>query len=278
MNNSIHPCLWFDGDALEAAQFYCDTFSNATIITNTPLVVQWEIEGLKMMGLNGGAMFQKNPSISMMLVCSPTEIETLYHQLMAGGSALMQLDKYPWAEQYAWVADRFGMSWQLITGDLPESGDKIFPAFLFTGNVFGQAAEAIHFYCSLFPNSKTMQMVYNTDADGQTSNTLMYGDFILDNAPFAAMDGPGDHSFSFNEAVSLVVECSNQQEIDHYWNGLTKDGMESRCGWLKDRFGVSWQIVPKMLGSWMQNPERAKRVSAAFMQMTKLDIATLENA
>jgi predicted 3-demethylubiquinone-9 3-methyltransferase (glyoxalase superfamily) len=92
------------------------------------------------------------------------------------------------------------------------------------------------------------------------------------------MDGPGAHAYTFNEAVSLVVNCDTQDEIDDYWNKLTNGGQESQCGWLKDRFGVSWQIVPAILGKLMNDPERAPRVMQALMKMKKFDIDTLLNA
>ena len=92
------------------------------------------------------------------------------------------------------------------------------------------------------------------------------------------MDGPGDHQFKFNEGVSFVVECEKQEEIDYYWNKLTEGGKESRCGWLVDKFGVSWQIVPAIIGSLMTDPEKVPRVMQAVMKMKKLDIETLVNA
>lgn len=93
-----------------------------------------------------------------------------------------------------------------------------------------------------------------------------------------AIDSGAPHQFQFAPGVSLVINCQSQDEIDCYWDNLQKGGKESMCGWLSDRFGVSWQVVPDKLGEWMRDPERSKRVSGAFMQMRKLDWATLENA
>jgi len=141
MNNPIYPCLWFDGKAKEAAEFYCSVFKDSKIITDTPMVVQFELNGSRFMGLNGGPHFK------------------------------------------------------------------------------------------------------------------------------------------FNEAVSLVVTCENQEEIDYYWEKLTGDGgQESMCGWLKDKYGLSWQIVPSNLGKLMTDPVRAQRVMPVLMQMKKLDIRKLEEA
>ena len=141
MSTTIHPCLWFNGNAKEAATFYCAIFKNSRIITDTPMVVNWELDGKRFMGLNGG------------------------------------------------------------------------------------------------PN------------------------------------------FTFSEAVSMVVECDNQEEIDHYWDSLIKDGgQESRCGWLKDKFGFSWQIIPRNIGSYISNPETSDRAMQALLKMKKIIIADLENA
>jgi predicted 3-demethylubiquinone-9 3-methyltransferase (glyoxalase superfamily) len=141
MSNPIYPCLWFDGKAKEAAEFYCFVFKNSKILIDTPMVVQFELNGSRFMGLNGGP------------------------------------------------------------------------------------------------------------------------------------------SFKFNEAVSLVVNCENQQEIDYYWEKLTAEGgQESMCGWLKDKYGLSWQIIPENMGKLMTDPERAQRIMPVLMQMKKLDIRKLEEA
>lgn len=279
MNNRIHPCLWFDGTAKAAAEFYTGIFKNSRIITNTPLVVMFEIEGKKIMGLNGGPMFKLNSSISLYVSCESTdEINETYHKLMEGGSAMMQLDKYPWSERYAWVADKFGMTWQLILDAKHPPEQKISSAFLFTGSQFGNGAAAMKKYISVFPDSKVFDENIYPEGDPQTAGKLMFGQYSLDNEIFVAMDGPGEHQFKFNEAFSLVVECDDQAELDGYWTSLTENGEESRCGWLKDEFGVSWQILPKVLPELLKDPEKSKRVMAEVMKQIKLDIQKLVDA
>ena len=140
MTNQIYPCLWFDGKAKAAAEFYCSVFKNGKILTDSPMVVTFEVNGTKFMGLNGGPQFK------------------------------------------------------------------------------------------------------------------------------------------FNESISFVVNCDTQDEIDYYWNKLTEGGEESMCGWLKDKFGISWQIVPTIIGELMSDPEKAQRVIKAFMNMRKLDIEIMRNA
>ena len=279
MNNSIFPCLWFDGNAKEAAELYCNVFGNSKITVDTPMVVQFEIEGKKLMGLNGGPIFTINPSISLFVTCeTDEEIDRIYKMLSEGGQVMMALDKYPWSQKYGWVADKFGMTWQLMLGTVPENAQKITTSFLFVGDKCGKAQEAIKHYTSIFPNSSILHLEIYKAGEEQPEGNLKFGNFLLDNELFAAMDGTGNHNFTFNEGVSLTVECDSQEEIDRYWSRLTEGGEESRCGWLKDKFGISWQIVPKVLGQLMTDPARAQRVMAEVMKMKKLDLETMVNA
>lgn len=279
MNNNIFPCLWFNGNAKEAASFYCTVFSNSKITTDTPMVVQFEIEGKKLMGLNGGPAFKINPSISLFVTCATSEeVERLYNHLLDDGSAMMALDKYPWSEKYAWVADKFGMTWQLMLGKLPEGGQKVTTSFLFVNELCGRGEEAVKHYTSIFPNSAISHLETYKAGEEQPEGNLKFGHFALNGEMFAAMDGTGNHNFKFSEGVSIVAECETQEEIDNYWNKLTEGGDESMCGWLKDKFGVSWQIVPKVLGSLMKDGAKAQRVMGEVMKMKKLDIQTLVDA
>jgi len=139
--------------------------------------------------------------------------------------------------------------------------NSIYPCLWFDG----QALEAAQFYCSVFKDSK------NIDSN------QMVATFELKGQKFMALNG--GPQFKFNEAVSLVVDCKDQEEIDYYWNKLTADGgSEGNCGWLKDKFGVSWQIVPTILGKLLSAPGKSQKVMEAFMKMKKFDIKTLENA
>lgn len=278
MKKTIYPCLWFDGNAKASADFYCSIFKNSKIINNTPMVVLFEIEGKLIMGLNGGPMFKINPSISLFVTCETNEeIESIWNQLSKEGTIMMPLDQYPWSEKYGFVADKFGVCWQLMLGEIPPNGQKIMPCFLFVGEQYGKAQAAIKQYTSIFPNSKIQNLSIDESEDQQQKGSLKFGNFKLQNELFAAMDGFGKHQFQFNEGVSLVVECDTQDEIDNYWTKLTEGGSESQCGWLKDRFGVSWQIVPTILSELMSDPEKASRVVQAFMKMKKFNIETLLN-
>ncbi len=138
--------------------------------------------------------------------------------------------------------------------------ESIYPCLWFNGN----AKEAADFYCSVFKNSKII-----------SENPIVII-FELNGSKFMALNG--NKKFEFNESLSFVVQCKDQQEIDDYWYTLTKEGKESMCGWLKDKYGVSWQIVPSILPELMNDPARAAKVTQAFLKMKKFDIATLLNA
>jgi predicted 3-demethylubiquinone-9 3-methyltransferase (glyoxalase superfamily) len=279
MSNNIHPCLWYDGNAKAAAEFYCSLFPQSKITVDTPMVVNFEINGQKFMGLNGGPMFKPNPSISFFVISeSDDEIDELYKQLADDGIIMMPLDKYDWSERYAFVQDRFGLAWQIMKGKYSDVNQKIVPSFLFLGNSFGKAEAAVKFYAEVFPQSSVNGILLYQENEGPAAGTVKHSQFKLDDKVFMAMDGFGEHTFAFNEAISFVVECKDQEEIDYYWNKFTADGgQESRCGWLKDKFGVSWQIIPSVLGKLMTG-SAAPKVMQAFMKMKKFIIADLEKA
>ena len=190
----------------------------------------------------------------------------------------MELDTYPWASQYGWVEDQFGVSWQL-TLDKPEGiSERFYPAFMFTGAHYGLAESAINHYLSIFEHT-SLRFISRYGADQPTQEgKINHAQFLLNGQLFAALESNLTHNFNFSEGVSLVVECEDQQEIDFYWQELSKGGSESQCGWLKDRFGVSWQVVPAVLKTLMSDPDRAPRVIQAFLTMKKFDIETLVNA
>ena len=278
MNNTLYPCLWFDGNAKQAAEFYCSVFQNSKIVDDTPMVVTFELNGKRIMGLNGGPMFRFNPSISLFVYCETLEeTNSVWNKLMEGGKALMPIDQYPWSKRYGWLEDKFGFTWQISIQDSDDSKLTITPAMLFTGNQFGRAEEAISFYSSVFDNSSTDLLMHYEENDPNAGKVL-YSEFRLNNYSIIAMDGPGVHEYTFNEAVSFTVSCRTQEEIDYYWSRLTDGGSEGQCGWLRDKFGVWWQIVPEILATLMSDPSKSDRVINAFMQMKKFEIEKLLNA
>lgn len=275
MNNSIYPCHWYNGNAKEAADFYCSIFPNSSITTNTPMVVMYNLNGNNFMGLNGGPMFKPNYSSSNFVHCSSLEESTrIWNALLTEAKVLMEFNAYPWSEQYGWLEDKFGFSWQIMKSD----ADKIIPAFLFTNDLFGKAKAAMTFYTQTFKDSSEINVNY-FDESTPFAGKLTYAEFLIDNYAVVVQDAPGEHQAQFTEATSLVVNCKSQAEIDYYWNAFTTNGgEESRCGWCKDQFGVSWQIIPEQISSLMSDPVRGERVMQAILKMNKIDLATLLNA
>jgi predicted 3-demethylubiquinone-9 3-methyltransferase (glyoxalase superfamily) len=279
MKNQIYPCLWLDGQAKEAAEWYCSIFGNSKITSENELVVTFESDTQKFMCLNGGPIFKFNPSISIFVVCeSEAEIDRAWKKLLEGGAVMMPLDKYPWSEKYGWLKDKFGLTWQLSYGQLTEVSQKFTPSLMFTEEVHGEAEKAMGFYTGIFENSEIKNIMRYEEGDHDTIGTIKHAQFRLDKNIFMATDSGFAHGFTFNEAVSFVVECETQHEIDFYWEALSNGGQQSECGWLKDRFGVSWQIVPAILGILMNDPEKKDQVLQAVMKMKKFDIETLLQA
>ena len=279
MNNIIYPCLWFDGKAKEAAEFYCSVFNNSVITAENKMVVIFESAGQKFMCLNGGPEYTFNPSISFYVICeSEAEISKLWKSLLEGGSVLMELDKYEWSNKYGWLQDKYGVTWQLSSGGKEKTDQKFSPVLMFTDKQAGKAEQAIHFYTSVFKNSKIIGISRYIKGENDVEGTVKHAEFSLGNQVFMSMDSSFMHQFSFNEAISLVVDCDTQEEIDYYWEKLSEGGQEGQCGWLKDRFGASWQIVPVILSKLMSDPSRSERVINAFLQMKKFDIEKLVNA
>lgn len=293
----ISNCLWFDDQAEEAVRFYTSVFSNSSTGETTHydeasaqasgqplgsvLTMTFAVEGYEFMALNGGPMFKFTPSISFIVHCgSADKVDGLWAQLSDGGEALMPLDRYPFSERYGWVQDKYGVTWQLILtqGDVKQT---IMPSLLFVGEVCGRAEEAINFYTSVFKGSRIGQIHrYGAGQEPEEEGTVMFADFEIEGQPFAAMDSAQDHQFNFNEAISFVVNCDTQEEIDHYWEELSSVPDAEQCGWLKDPFGVSWQIVPVQLPELLSDPdpEVSRRAMEAMLTMTKLDIEELEKA
>ncbi len=279
MSNNIYPCLWFDGKAREAADFYCSVFKDAVITADNQMVVIFKSSGQKFMCLNGGPEFKFNPSISFYVVCiTENEIDMAWKLLSDGGLALMALDKYPWSQKYGWVQDKYGTSWQLSLGKLEEVGQKFSPLLMFTGTNSGRAGEAISFYTSVFEDSDIAGILKYEKGENDNEDYIKHSQFRLRKGVFMAMDSSFPHGFTFNEAISFVVECETQDRIDYFWDKLSDGGEEGQCGWLKDKFGVSWQVIPTILDKLMSDPSRSDRVIKAFLQMKKFEIDKLVNA
>ncbi len=286
----IIPHLWFDTQAVEATKFYTTLFSDSKItytskIKDTPSgdcdIVSCTIAGHNFMAISAGPYFKLNPSISIFVVFdTEKEIEEVWDKLSDGGKVLMPYNTYPWAQKYGWLQDRYGLSWQLSMSEHHEMSYKITPALMFTQKMSGKTKEAIAEYTSIFHNSSTEMLVPYEKGEGDTEGFIKHSRFTLEGQNFIAMDSSGPHEFIFNEAFSLVVSCDTQEEIDYYWNKLSAVPESEQCGWLKDKYGVSWQIVPARMNEMIKSgtEEQVKRVTLAFLKMKKFDLQTLEEA
>lgn len=294
----IVPHLWFDKEAREAAEFYVSAFPNSSITSKATLhdtpsgeaqTVSFNLSGYSFMAISAGPYLKLNPSISFMVNFDPSRdaeaeqhLRALWEKLSEGGKALMPLQAYPHSKLYGWVEDKFGVTWQLILTK-PEGEERpfIIPSLLFTQNVNGKAEEATDFYLKTFKNTRRGTIArYPAESPPGMEGKIMFTDFELEGQWFAAMDGGEAHAFHFSEAISLMVKCDSQEEIDYYWEKLSAVPESEQCGWLKDAFGVSWQIIPSRMDEMMREgtPEQATRVTQAFLKMKKFDLALLEEA
>lgn len=280
MKENITPCLWYNGQAKEAATLYCSVFANAKITAQSPIVTSIDVSGQSFTLLDGGPKYKPNPSISFFYICEKEEeLNKIWDAFTKEGTILMALDKYPWSEKYGWINDKFGISWQISLGKISDVGQKITPCLMFTGKQYGRADEAIAHYSSIFKDVKVDGILrYGANEQPDEEGKVKHAQFALNDQKFMVMESAAPHNFTFSEGISLTIHCETQKEIDHYWGRLTENGAESMCGWLKDKFGVSWQIVPTILDKIMSDPVKAGKAAQAFMSMRKLNIEQIVQA
>lgn len=287
----ITPHLWYDKEAVEATEFYASVLpdskvTNVSTIYDTPSgdtdIVSFDLCGQPFQAISAGPLFKFTPAISLAVSCkTKQEVDDLWNKLSEGGKALMPLDSYPFSDRYGWTEDRYGLSWQVIHAGDREVTQRITPTLIYVGDVSGRAEEAVNFYTSVFPNSKVGDINrYGKGEDPDKEGTVRHASFSLGGYQFAAMDSAREHNFGFNEAISIMVYCDGQKEVDHYWDALPAVPEAEQCGWLKDKFGVSWQIVPTAMDEMMATgtKEQVARVTEAFLKMKKFDLAELQKA
>lgn len=298
LKHKIIPHLWYDTQAKEAAELYCTIFpgskiTNITTLHDTPSgdcdVVSFNLSGQPFMAISAGPYFKFNPSISFILNFDPSRdknarknLDAAWEKLSNSGTVLMEPDKYPFSERYGWLQDKYGLSWQLILSD-PGGEERPFivPSLMFVGDACGKAEEAVKLYLSVFKNSKQGIVArYPKGMEPDKEGAIMFSDFMIEGQWFAAMDSAREHKFAFNEAISLMVSCETQEEIDYYWKKMSAVPAAEQCGWLKDKFGVSWQIHAAIMDEMMQKGTRQQvdRLTQAFLPMKKFDIAALKKA
>jgi predicted 3-demethylubiquinone-9 3-methyltransferase (glyoxalase superfamily) len=295
----ITPLLWFDKEAREAAEWYVSLFpgsniTNVTKLKDTPSgdsdLVSFELAGQPFLAISAGPLFKFNPSVSFHIKCSTTqEVDAIWERLSPGGRILMPLDKYPFSERYGWLEDKYGVSWQIIHAGGAPVIQKFTPVLMFVGNVCGKAEEAINFYSAVFKNAPngaaedtTVEVLarYGKGEEPDKVGTVRYAHFSLVGQEFGAMDSAREHKFAFNEAISFLVPCDTQQEIDYFWGKLSVDPKAEQCGWLKDKYGLSWQITAAIIQELLGSGDKARieRVTKAFLKMKKVDTAEIKRA
>ncbi len=291
--------LWFDNQAREAAKFYETVFNGpvdaergkseikgTVTLDGTPSgsvdIVTVILRGQHFTLLSAGPLFKFNPSVSFLVACeTPEDVDTVWGGLKEGGKALMEIGAYPFSGRYGWIEDKYGVSWQVMHMGERQIGQRIVPTMMFAGARAGKAEEAINFYVSVFRDAKVGHVMrYGAGEEPDKEGAVRHAGFTLEGQEFAAMDSARAHDAPFNEAVSFMVHCATQEEVDYYWEKLSAHPEAEQCGWLKDKFGFSWQVVPAAMEQMLAggDKERILRVTAAFLKMKKFDIAKLTEA
>jgi len=291
MTQKITPCLWFEKDAEEVSKFYTSVFKdsevkNTTRLHNTPSgtveVVTVRLAGLELTLLVAGPFVKFTPAVSFLVACAmKEEVEALWAELAKGGKPLMELGEYPFSERYGWMEDKYGLSWQVMYVAGRPIEQRITPTLMFVGKQCGKAEAAMQFYATIFDNSKLDGIFrYGEGELPDQPGTVKHASFTLEGRKFAAMDSAYAHAFTFNEAISFVVRCETQEAIDYYWGKLSADPAAEQCGWLKDKYGLSWQVVPTVMDEVFKGKDEKKlaRLTAAFLKMKKFDIESLQRA
>lgn len=297
-DDKLVPCLWFDNNAKEAVEFYVSIFKHSkitreSIIYDTPsgdaLMLAFTLAGQNFEALNGGPDFHFNSAFSLMVNFDSDQekdpeayLRATWDHLKDGGKVLMELGEYPFSQLYGWVEDKYGLNWQLI---LTQPGNEmrpfIMPALLFSGPVYYQAQKAREFYLDVFAQSQPGPLLlYGSDDPYNQEGSVMFSDLSLKDTWLVLMDGQLAPGMTFSEAISLIIYVDTQEEIDYFHERLNHVDEADVCGWVKDQFGISWQIVPRRLNEMLQNGTRNQRenVTQALLQMKKIELALLEAA
>jgi predicted 3-demethylubiquinone-9 3-methyltransferase (glyoxalase superfamily) len=282
MSQKITPFLWFDHHTEEAIKLYTSLFPNSSITSTQRLpdekhlTASFKLGSDHFMAIDGGPLFKFSPAISLFVSVDSADLDSVWKNLLDSGTALMPLQQYPFSEKYGWVCDRYGVNWQIFSS--PRR--RIATALMFTD---GRGDEAITFYTTLFPESR-IEYINRHVPPAVNGGTVKHAAVHLSGLELRVMDieslPPPEHAFSFNESISFLIDCKNQEEVDFYWGKLSAVPSAEQCGWLKDKFGISWQVVPSIVKQLMSDPDTAKssRVMEALRGMKKIDIEGLQRA
>ncbi|MGV3022951.1 VOC family protein [Streptococcus suis] len=284
----IIPHLWYDTEAKEAVAFYVDLFGGKIdwtyTITDTPSgdsdLIQFQLGDMTLAAISAGPYFKLNESMSLMVnVASKDEVTRLYQALSEGGRVLMPLGEYPFSPYYVWLEDRFGLSWQLSYAPDLDKPYQFDICLLFSQGQVGLAQPMLDYYKDKLPQARLGRLSYYGEGEAAVEAAkLNYAELLVAGQKMIVMDHGYGGEASFNEAFSLMVYVDSQDELNFYYDLLSAVPEAEMCGWVKDQFGISWQIVPRILMEAYDtaSPEKVKAVNAAVMTMKRLDIGTIQ--
>ncbi|MGQ7661038.1 VOC family protein [Streptococcus suis] len=284
----IIPHLWYDTEAKEAVAFYVDLFGGKIdwtyTITDTPSgdsdLIQFQLGDMTLAAISAGPYFKLNESMSLMVnVASKDEVTRLYQALSEGGRVLMPLGEYPFSPYYVWLEDRFGLSWQLSYAPDLDKPHQFDICLLFSQEQVGLAQPMLDYYKDKLPQASVGQLSYYGEGEAAVEAAkLNYAELLVAGQKLIVMDHGYGGEASFNEAFSLMVYVDSQDELNFYYDLLSAVPEAEMCGWVKDQFGISWQIVPRILMEAYDtaSPETVKAVNDAVLTMKRLDFATIQ--
>ena len=277
--------LWFKGEDLKkAVDKYTKIFDNSKILRSvnfdTPFdttadCIEFALGGRVFQAINAEPAFEFNNSFSLVVMC-PTQkdLNSKWEKLISnGGKVVMPLDKYDFAESYGWLVDEFGLSWQVFLDGKMPFDFEIVPSLLYPK---GKAKEALEFYATVFTDFR----INFVDYLDEEKNNIIFSCFTINDSDYFTSDNLLGQDLPFNESTSIMIECDTQEEIDYYWDKLSADKDGGQCGWTKDRFGLSWQIIPKYINEvfFDQDKEKYNKILSAMFEMKKIDLEKLKEA
>ncbi|WP_449460991.1 VOC family protein [Streptococcus suis] len=277
---TIIPHLWYNTEAKEAVEFYVDLFGGKIdwtyTITDTPSgdsdLIQFQLGDMTLAAISAGPYFKLNESMSLMVnVASKDEVTRLYQALSEGGRILMPLGEYPFSPYYVWLEDRFGLSWQLSYAPDLDKPYQFDICLLFSQEQVGLVQLILDYYKDKLPQASVGQLSYYGEGEATVATAkLNYAELFIGDQKIIVMDHGYGGEASFNEAFSLMVYVDSQEEAESWYEKVSAVPEAEICGWVKDQFGISWQIVPRILMEAYDtaNPEKVKAVNAAVMTIT----------
>ncbi|MEG3226198.1 VOC family protein [Streptococcus suis] len=253
----IIPHLWYDTEAKEAVAFYVELFGGKIdwtyTITDTSSgdsdLIQFQLGDMTLAAISAGPYFKLNESMSLMVNgASKDEVTRLYQALSEGGRILMPLGEYPFSPYYVWLEDRFGLSWQLSYAPGLDKPYQFDICLLFSQEQVGLAQPMLDYYKDKLPQASVGQLSYYGEGEAAVAAAkLNYAELFIGDQKIIVMDHGYGGEASFNEAFSLMVYVDSQDELNFYYDLLSAVPEAEICGWVKDQFGISWQIVPRIL-------------------------------